>query len=180
MNLSKTKIAVLVEDLYQDLEAWYPVLRLREAGATVVVAGTGSKTAYRSKRGLEITADADVHELNAADFDGVVIPGGFAPDTLRCYDAVLDFVRDLFEQGKVVASICHGPWVLCSAGVLQGRMCTSYVSIKHDIIHAGAEWRDEEVVVDGNLITSRVPNDLPAFLKAIIVRLAVAERKHKE
>lgn len=180
MDLLERKVAVLVEDLYQDLEAWYPVLRLREAGATVVVAGTGSKSTYRSKRGLEITADADVHALNAADFDAVVIPGGFAPDTLRCYDAVLDFVRSLFEQGKVVASICHGPWVLCSAGVLRGRTCTSYISIKHDVIHAGAEWRDEEVVVDGNLITSRVPNDLPAFLKALITRLAEAGHGSEE
>lgn len=172
MDLAERKVAVLVEDLYQDLEAWYPIYRLREAGATVLIVGTGKKTTYRSKRGLEVTVDVDIHELSADGFDGVVIPGGFAPDILRCYDAVLDFVRDLFQQGKVVASICHGPWVLCSAGVLRGRACTSYVSIKHDIIHAGGDWCDEEVVVDGNLITSRVPNDLPAFLKAIITRLA--------
>ena len=172
MDISGKKVAVLIEDLYQDLEAWYPIYRLREADATVFVVGTGTKSTYRSKHGLDITVDADIHKIDPRDYDGVVIPGGFAPDLLRCHDVVLTFVRALFEQGKVVASICHGPWVLCSAGVLSGRTCTSYVSIKHDVIHAGAKWLDEAVVVDGNLVTSRVPNDLPMFLKAIIKALA--------
>lgn len=168
METIKKKVAVLVEDLYQDLEAYYPVFRLREAGATVVVVGTGNKSVYESKRGLRITADADIHKIDFKTFDGVVVPGGFAPDILRCHQAVLDFVHTLFNQGRLVASICHGPWVLCSADVLSGKTCTSYISIKDDVINAGANWVDRPVCVDGNLITSRLPDDLPDFLAAII------------
>lgn len=171
MDLAGKKVAVLVEDLYHDLEFWYPVYRLREAGATVLVVGTGSCTLYRSKQGGKITVDTDVHKISANDVDGVIIPGGYSPDILRRFEAVLAFVRELFQQGKVVASICHGPWVLCSAGILRGRRSTGFISIKDDIVNAGAIWVDEAVCVDRNLITARKTDDLPVFLPAVIEAL---------
>jgi len=171
MDLAGKTVGVLVEDLYHDLEVWYPIYRLREDGATVLVVGTGSKSVYRSKHGGEITPDCDINKINPNDFDGLIIAGGYAPDILRSREAVLVFVREMFHGGKLLASICHGPWVLCSAKILPGRQCTSIASIKDDVIHAGAEWVDEAVCVDGNLITSRRPDDLPAFLPAIIKAL---------
>lgn len=172
MELKGKRVAVLVEDLYQDQEVWYPIYRLREAGATALAVGTGSKTLYKSKYGYEITADADVHQLSAGDVDGVIIPGGYAPDILRRYDAVNRFVREVFTQGKVLASICHGSWVLCSAGVLRGKTSTSFFAIKDDVVNAGSKWVDQEVCVDGNLITARKPDDLPAFLREVLKALA--------
>ncbi|MBI3272458.1 MAG: type 1 glutamine amidotransferase [Planctomycetes bacterium] len=172
MDLTGKKVAVLVEDLYQDQEVWYPVYRLREAGATVLIAGTGSKNVYKSKHGYEITADSDAHKLDAAQVDGVIVPGGYAPDILRRYEAVNKFVREVSRQGKVVASICHGSWVLCSADVLRGKTSTCFFAIKDDVVNAGSKWVDQEVCVDGNLITSRKPDDLPAFMRAILQALA--------
>ena len=165
------RIAILVEDIYQDLEVWYPLLRLKEAGHEVTVVGTGRSKIYKSKHGYEINEDLSIQEAVNRDFDAVVIPGGFAPDILRRYDAVNKFVRALFERNKVVASICHGGWVLVSAGVLKGRTATSFIAIKDDIANAGARFVDEEVVVDGNLITSRKPEDLPAFMREVLKQL---------
>jgi len=171
MRLAGKRIAVLAENNYQDLELWYPLLRLREEGAEVKVVGTGSADTYTSKHGYPVPVDVSADEVSADDFDGVVVPGGYAPDLLRRYPAVLDLVRTLFEQGKVVAAICHAGWVLVSAGILKGRRVTSFFAIKDDLVNAGAEWVDQEVVRDGNLITSRVPSDLPAFCRTIIAAL---------
>lgn len=164
-NLKGKKVAVLVEDLYQDLEVWYPLLRLREAGADPFTVGTGSKKTYKSKHGYEITVDKSISEVSANEVSGVVIPGGYAPDILRRYDEVNEFVAEAFKNGAVISCICHGAWVLCSAKILAGRTVTCFSAIKDDVIHAGAKYVDEEVVVDGNLVTSRKPEDLPAFMR---------------
>ncbi|MFC1808119.1 type 1 glutamine amidotransferase domain-containing protein [Candidatus Omnitrophota bacterium] len=162
------RIAVLVEDQYQVLEVWYPYFRLLEEGFQTVLVGTGNKPEYKSKEGYPAREDLSIKGADATGFDGVVIPGGFAPDILRRYKEVNDFVRNIFNQKKLVASICHGGWVLVSAGVLKGKRATSFFAIKDDIINARAEFIDKEVVVDGNLITSRTPDDLPAFCKEVI------------
>ncbi len=165
------KVLILVEDLYEDLEGWYPKLRLLEAGAEVVVAGPEKKT-YRGKNGnYPMPADCRVDEVNWKEFDAVIIPGGYAPDRLRCYDSVLKVVRAMGEAGRVIAPICHGAWVPISAGVVKGKRMTCYHTIKDDVINAGAVYEDKSVVVDGNMISSRFPADLPDFLKAIISKL---------
>lgn len=164
------KIAVLVEAEYQDLEVWYPLIRLREEGFEVVSVGTGAE-AYKGKWGYPIKVDASIDGVRAEEFDGVVIPGGWAPDRLRQYPAVIEFIRSLDRAGKVVAAICHAGWVLCSADIVRGRRSTAYKAIRDDMVHAGARFEDAEVVVDGNLITSRTPDDLPAFCKAIIAAI---------
>lgn len=171
MELSGKKVVVFAEDMYEDPELWYPYYRMQEAGATVTIAGTGSAETYHSKHGYPVRVNARADDLRGADFDAVIIPGGFAPDRLRRYPAVLNLVREAFAAGKVVASICHGPWVLVSAGVLRGRRATSVGAIKDDVANAGAQWVDQEVVRDGNLITSRTPADLPAFCRTIIEAL---------
>ncbi len=164
------KAAVLVEDNYQVLEVWYPYLRLREEGIGTVLVGTGKKT-YKSKEGYPAEEELDIHNIKVSDFDAVIIPGGFAPDILRRYKEVNEFVKAMYAQGKVVASICHGGWVLASSGILKGRKATSFIAIKDDVINAGAVFLDQEVVVDKNLITSRHPYDLPAFCSEIIKQL---------
>jgi protease I len=171
MSLKGKRIAVLAEDYYQELELWYPVLRLREAGAEVIVVGTGSADTYTSKHGYPVTVDAAVEEVQASDFDALVVPGGYAPDRLRRYPAINALAREMFLEGKVVASICHGAWVLISADILRGRTATCFSGIKDDVINAGATYVDQEVVQDGNLITSREPDDLPAFCRTIIAAL---------
>jgi protease I len=171
MQLVGKRIAILAENNYQELELWYPLLRFREEGVEVSVVGTGTANTYTSKHGYPVTVDLEAGEVSAEDYDGVIIPGGYAPDLLRRHSAVLDLVRTMFEQGKVVAAICHAGWVLVSAGVLRDRRATSVGAIKDDMINAGAEWLDQEVVRDDNLITSRVPHDLPAFCRTIIEAL---------
>jgi len=172
MGLKGKRIAVLVADQYQEMEVWYPLLRFREDSAETVAVGDGAGKTYTSKKGYPVVADKSIAEVSARDFDAVVIPGGWAPDTLRQDERVLRFVRDMDKAGKVVAAICHAGWVLCSAGILSGRKATCFVAIKDDLINAGAKYLDEEVVVDGNLITSRVPTDLPAFCREIARALA--------
>ena len=164
----KIRVAILIEDFYQDLEVWYPLLRLREEGFEVVTVEPNGRKDYRGKNGYPIEVDKKIDQVNAEDFDGVVIPGGWAPDKLRLSKKVLDFVRQLHGRGKVVASICHGGWVLASAGICKGKTLTSYIAIKDDLVHAGAKFVDQEVVRDGNLITSRKPDDLPAFMREMI------------
>lgn len=165
------KMAILAEADYEDPELWYPLLRLKEAGHEVIVVGTGSAGSYLSKHGYEVRVDVPVASAIPDEFDGVIIPGGWAPDRLRRYPLVNGFVRKMFEDGKVVASICHGGSVLVSAGILKGRRVTSVSAIKDDLINAGAMFKDEEVVVDRNLITSRRPSDLPAFMREVLKRL---------
>ena len=162
------RIAVLVEDHYQVLEVWYPYLRLREEGMNTVFVGTGTGGAYLSKEGYPVNEELAVQRAHSTDFSGVIVPGGYAPDILRRHEEVNRFVRDLHDEGKLVAAICHGGWVLVSAGILKGRRVTCFYAIKDDVVNAGAEFLDEEVVVDGNLITSRNPYDLPAFCTQII------------
>ena len=171
MSLTDKHVAILVENLYQEMEVWYPLYRLREAGATVTTLGTGKKE-YKSKLGYPVQADGDVHEAKAADYDGVVVPGGFAPDFMRRHKGPARFVREMFEAGKVVAAICHGLWIPASAGILKGKTVTAFFAIKDDLIHAGANYVDQEVCVDGNLVSSRKPDDLPAFLRETMKLLA--------
>jgi len=161
------KIAILVEDYYQVLEVWYPYLRLREEGIEAVFVGTGKKE-YKSREGYNVEAEVAIQQVKPDDFDGVIIPGGYAPDILRRYKEVAALVKALHENNKLVAAICHGGWVLVSAGILKEKKVTAFSAIKDDLINAGAYYQDDEVVVDGNLITSRNPYDLPAFCREII------------
>jgi protease I len=171
MLLSGKKIAILVDNIYQEMEVWYPLYRLREAGAEVVTVGATAGATYTSKMGYPVHCDKSYDEVSASQFDGVVVPGGYAPDHIRRHPKANQFVHDFDAQGKLVAAICHAAWVLCSANMLKGRKATSFFAIKDDVIHAGAEWVDAEVVVDRNLVTSRKPDDLPAFCRAMIAVL---------
>ncbi|MBP2682463.1 MAG: glutamine amidotransferase [Deltaproteobacteria bacterium] len=174
MDLKGKHVAVLAEDLYEDLELWYPVHRFREAGAKVTIVGGGA-SGYSSKHGYPVVPDAAAEKVNAADFDAVIIPGGYAPDRMRRHKAMVDLVRDMFARGKVVAAICHGGWMLVSADVLRGRKATCFFAIKDDLTNAGALYEDREVVRDGNLVTSRKPEDLPAFCRTILQALSGAK-----
>jgi protease I len=171
MDLEGKRIAVLAADLYQEMEIWYPLLRFREEGAETVAVGAEAGKTYSSKKGYPVVADQSIADVHAKDFDAVVIPGGWAPDTLRQDERMLNFVREMDKAGKIVAAICHAGWVLTSADIVRGRKATCFKAIKDDMIHAGAQYVDEEVVVDGNLITSRMPTDLPAFCREIIKAL---------
>ncbi|MGD9022938.1 MAG: type 1 glutamine amidotransferase domain-containing protein [Deltaproteobacteria bacterium] len=170
MEQQGRQVIILVEEIFNDQEFWYPYYRLKEAGAKVVVVGSAMQ-AYTGKAGTQVKPDVTAETISAADFDGVVIPGGYAPDHMRRNPAMVKLVRDLFEGGKVVAAICHAGWMLASAKILRGRTVTSFFSIKDDLIHAGAHYVDQEVAVDGKLITSRKPEDLPAFMRAVLEAL---------
>ena len=172
MELSGKKIFILVENTYNDLEFWYPFYRLKEAGAEVIVVGPMGGMVYKGKAGLPVKADAGMADVTAADCDGLVIPGGYAPDHMRRHPKMVQLVKDCVESGKIVAAICHAGWMLASADILRGKTVTSFFAIKDDLVHAGANYVDREVVVDGNIITSRTPNDLPPFMRAIIAALA--------
>jgi protease I len=171
MELQGKRVAILAEDVYEDLELLYPLYRLREAGAEVTIVAPEMRT-YTSKHGYPVQADAAASEVNAARFDAVVIPGGYAPDKMRRHPALVALVRDAFMQGKPVAAICHAGWMLAEADICRGRTLTSVGAIRTDLINAGANWVDREVVVDGNLITSRTPADLPAFSRALLTAIA--------
>lgn len=175
MNLTGKRAIILAEDTYQDLEVWYPLLRLRGTGMDVKVVGTDHTGTYKSKYGYPVEAETTADKVQAKDLDALVIPGGYAPDRLRRHPSVLKLVREAFEQGKVVAAICHAGWVLISAGIVKGRKLTSFSAIKDDLVNAGATWLDAEVVQNGNLITSRQPSDLPAFADTIIAALGGTE-----
>ena len=168
MELQGKRAAVLAEQMFNDYEFIYPYYRLLEAGAKVEVVAPDAGRKYPGKSGTTATSTMPAVDADPAVFDGVIIPGGFGPDFMRRNQAMVDLVREMFHQGKVVAAICHGGWMLASAKILSGRKVTSFFAIKDDLIHAGANWVDEEVVVDSNLITSRTPDDLPAFMRAAL------------
>lgn len=171
MGTEGKRVAILVEDDYNVHEFWYPYYRLQEDGIDVKVVGTGRAPSFAS-HGYTAKADLSAAEARVEDFDAVVIPGGYAPDKMRQSKEMVAFVRAMDEARKPVASICHAGWMLVSARILQGRRATSYYSIRDDLEAAGAQWSDEAVVVDGNLITSRVPGDLPVFTKTLIEALS--------
>ncbi|MBE7559324.1 type 1 glutamine amidotransferase [bacterium] len=177
MSIQGKRVAILVERMYEDLELWYPYYRLKEAGAVPVRVGPGTEKVFPSKYGYPAPVDRQVVEVAASDFDAVVIPGGFAPDFMRRTQAMIDFVTEFARLGRPMAAICHGVWMLCSADALRGKRATCFYAIRHDVIHAGAAYVDEEVVVDGNIITARKPEDLPAFVKALLA--ALGERHEK-
>ena len=172
MSLKGKRIAILAGPEYEDLELHYPHLRLMEEGAEVKVLAV-RKEVVKGKHGLSVMADLPVTEAKSDDFECVVIPGGWAPDRLRRSIEVLDFVKDLHREGKVIAAICHGPQVLISAGILEGKRITCVSAVKDDVVNAGAEYVDAPVIRDGNIITSRVPGDLPFFCREIIEALNV-------
>lgn len=163
----REKILILVGPEYEDLEVWYPKLRLEEAGYETILAGLGERE-YRGKHGYPCPVQGRVADYLAEDLAGILAPGGWAPDKIRRDPDALARVRELHEAGKMVATICHGPWVLISAGIVRGRRLTSTVGIRDDLENAGAEWVDQRAVIDGNIVSSRVPKDLPAFAQAML------------
>jgi len=168
MELQGKKIAIFVDSMYQEMELWVPYYRFQEGGADCVLIGAEAGKSYTSKLGYPATAQLSYDAASADDFDGVVVPGGYAPDLIRRHATANHFVKEMDAQGKLVASICHGPWVLCSAGILKNRRATCFFAIKDDVVNAGARYEDAEVVVDHNLVTSRKPDDLPAFCRAAV------------
>lgn len=175
-SLEGFRLVALVGDDYEDLELWYPLLRFREAGATAAVAGQEAGATYRGKHGYPCKADAAIASIRGEEFDAILVPGGWMPDKLRRDPAVLALVRHFATSGKLVATICHGPWILISAGVCRGMRMTSTPGIRDDVSNAGAVWEDAEVVVDRNFISSRRPSDLPAFAAAMV---QFAARRHR-
>ena len=172
MRLQGKEIAILVGPGYEDLEFWVPLMRLQEEGAEVTVVGIRADESYTSKSGgLKATAQVGADEVTADQFDAVIVPGGWAPDKLRRYDGVCALVRGAYEQGKVVASICHGGLVLISAGIVRARRATGSLGIKDDLVNAGATWVDEPAFRDGNLVWGRVVADIPAFCRELVSAL---------
>jgi len=171
MRLQGKSVLVFAAPQFEDLELLYPKIRLAEEGASVVVAGLGEK-AYAGKKGHTVTVDTNVDDVYAEAHDGLVIPGGWAPDVMRRSDKLLQITREIAAAGKPVAFICHAAWVMASAGLLKGRRVTCVRAIRDDVENAGATYLDEPVVVDGNLISSRTPADLPQFCRALIAALS--------
>jgi protease I len=168
VKLKDKKIAVFVADLFEDIEYWYPYYRMQEEGAQVVSIGPKSGP-FSGKRGTTASPDETIDNVKAIDFDAVVIPGGYSPDHMRRSESMVEFVREMNKQRKPVAAICHGPWMLASADIVANRSVTGFDSIADDMKNAGAEWKENvPVVKHENLITSRNPDDLPAFCTAII------------
>lgn len=165
------RIALLIENLYDDKELLYPYFRMKEEGFYVDLVGKTKDTVYKSKHGMPMKSDVSSSDISANDYDALIIPGGFSPDYMRRTQATIDFTKAMNDQNKPVAAICHAPWLLISSCDLTGKKMTGYHSLRVDINNAGATFVDQEVVIDGNLITSRNPHDLPAFAKAIIAAL---------
>lgn len=161
-------ILAIIDDVYEDLELWYPKIRLEEEGFNVVVAAPEAEKLYKGKHGYPCVSDAAIADVASDDYDALLVPGGFAPDKLRRDPKVLALVREFDQAGKPIAHICHAGWILISAGVLKGKKTTSTVGIKDDINNAGGEWTDKPVVIHGNQIASRTPKDLAPFSKALV------------
>jgi protease I len=167
--LQGKRIAILAEEDFEDSELMEPLRAMKDVGARVIIVGSGSHETYNGKRGkAKIKVDTTADKVNIRDFDAVIIPGGYAPDKMRLHQPMIDLVKAAYDSGKLVAAVCHGPQMLISAGIVKGRRVTSWPSVAIDLKNAGANWVDEPVVKDGNLITSRKPSDLPRFNKAII------------
>lgn len=172
MALTGKRIAILAEEDFEDSELTEPMKAMKEAGAQVVIVGSGSKGTFRGKRReARVSVDTTADKVDADDFDAIIVPGGYAPDKMRLYRPMIDLVNKAYHQGKVVAAICHGPQLLISADIVRGRRLTSWASVAVDLKNAGAIWADEPMIRDGNLITARKPADLPEFNKAIIEAL---------
>ena len=170
--LDGKKVAILAEEDFEDSELIEPLRSLKNAGARVVIVGSGSQETYKGKRGkATIRVHATADKVDAGDFDAIIVPGGYAADKMRAHQSMVDLVRKAYDLGKVVAAICHGPQILISADIVRGHRVTSWPSVAVDLRNAGAEWLDVPVVQDGNLITSRKPADLPRFNKAVIEAL---------
>lgn len=170
------RIAILVEEDFEDSELMEPLRAMKDAGARVVTVGSGSKKCYKGRRGsATISVNKTADEVKAGDFDAIIIPGGYAPDRMRLYQPMVDLVRQAYDEGKLIAAVCHGPQVLISAGIVKGHRVTSWASVAVDLRNAGAIWVDAPVVRDDNIITSRRPVDLPKFNKAIIQALLQQE-----
>ncbi len=166
-----SKVAFIVADVFEDSEFSKPYEAVREAGHEAVIIGVESGTTLTGKNGSEITSDAGIDSIDPKSFDALVIPGGYSPDKLRTNAGMVALTRAMVEGGRPTAVICHGPWMLAEADVLRGRRVTSWASVRTDLVNAGADWTDAEVVEDGNLITSRSPKDLPAFCSALLRQL---------
>lgn len=171
MELKGKNVIILVEQVFNDLEFWYPFYRLKEEGAEVTVVGSGQSESFTGKSGTIAIVDKSADDINVENFSGLVIPGGYAPDHMRRYPKMVKLVTDMTKMRKPVAAICHAGWMLVSAGILSGRTVTSFFAIKDDLINAGASWIDKSVVVDDNLITSRTPDDLPDFMREFLSAL---------
>lgn len=167
-QLSGKRILSFVGDVYEDLELWYPKLRMIEAGAEFVCAGPEANRTYSGKHGYPCVSDTQIYAMNASDFDGLLCPGGFMPDKLRRDPHVLQIVRDFHQQGKLIAAVCHGGWIPISAKVYDGVRVTGSLGIKDDLVNAGAIWEDSAVVVDRHFVSSRKPDDLPEFCKGML------------
>jgi protease I len=166
--MAQKKAAVLIEDFYQDMEVWYPYYRLIEAGFDAKLVAKEANKDYKGKNGYPATSEVAAKSVKGSDFDVVIIPGGWAPDKMRLIPEMVAIVRDAHKAGKIIGCICHGGWMLVTAGILKGKTVTCYEAIKDDVVNAGAKFVDREVVKDGNLITSRKPSDLPAFMREIL------------
>jgi len=171
MSIEGKRVAIMLDHEYQELEVWYPLYRLVEAGAKVTCVAAEAGAEYASKLGYPRVSDVSAADVEGGDFDAVIVPGGWCPDFMRRHESMVSFIRQCVAADIVLAAICHGPWMLCSTDALKGKRATSFMAIRHDVINAGAEWVDAECVVDGKLITARKPDDLPAFMKAIIESL---------
>jgi deglycase len=171
MRLKNKRVGYFVEDGFEDLEFWVPLMRLREEGAEIVVIGTGSKTEYTGKHCLTVKPDTTADQVNAAQFDALVIPGGWAPDKLRRYDAVKELVRDAYNARKIVGVICHAGWVPVSAGLVKGHRATGSVGIKDDLQNAGATWVDAPAFRDGSFVWGRVVEDIPDFCRELVAAI---------
>jgi len=169
--MAAKKAAIMVDEMYQVVEVWYPYYRLKEAGFDVDFVADQAKKEYHSREGYPCISDVAARKADNADYDCMLVPGGFAPDFMRRNEDVIKFANDMVNAGKVIAAICHGGWLLCSTNVYKGKKATCFMAIKDDIQNAGADYIDDECVVDGNLITSRKPDDLPAFCTAILKAL---------
>ena len=170
LSLSGKEIIIFAENLYEELELWYPYYRMIEEGANVKIVGTNADPhyKYKGKNGYPVVSDLTIKDVDIDKIDAILIPGGFAPDYLRRNEMIVNLVKNAYNKGKIIGAICHGPSVLISANIVRGKKITSYFAIKQDVINAGATYLDQKVVRDGNLITSRKPDDLPDYCKEII------------